>query len=138
MERDFYRILNSCVEPWVRAGAGAPFFTPVGLIVLETIGRSSGHPTRTPLVATLLGQSLVAGTFRGPRSHWVRNAVANPAVRYWLGGREYLGVATIISTAASVNAETIPAELTGFVDAVLGPATHTGWAFVVITLASLV
>jgi deazaflavin-dependent oxidoreductase (nitroreductase family) len=136
LERDFYRTLNHFIEPWVMAGAGAPLCTPVGLIVLETAGRHSGEPRRTPLVATVVGESIVAGTFRGRRSHWVSNAIANPSVRYWLGGSEHAGIATFISAATPGATEGVPAELTSFVEVVLGPAILAGWAFVVIRTVS--
>ncbi len=132
IERDFYRTLNSFVEPWVRAGVGAPALAPTGLFVLETIGRKTGQPTRTPLVAALVGRAVVAGTFRGLRSQWIRNAIANPSVRYWLGGHEYAGVATIIRVGTAEDTAQVTADTKDFVDGVLVPATKLGWAFAVI------
>ena len=81
IERDFFRALNRVVDPMVRAGVGSPRIVPGGLIVLETRGRKSGRKVRTPLVATRLLGHVVVATFRGERSNWVLNLVADPNVR---------------------------------------------------------
>src|SRR5207253_7806764 len=81
---NLFRTLNSVVEPVVRAGCFSPnLFTPTGLIVLETTGRRSGKPHRTPVLARLMGDHLIVRTFRGERSAWFRNLRANPEVAYW-------------------------------------------------------
>src|SRR5437870_7904528 len=80
-------MLNRLVEPRVRAGWGSPRLAPGGLIVLETTGRRTGRRSRTPLAATRLHNYVIVSTFRGERSQWMKNAAANPDVRYWLGGR---------------------------------------------------
>lgn len=83
-----FRGLNARVEPRVRSGFGSPGLLPTGLIVLETTGRRSGKPYRTPLLATLApGGYLWVSTVLGRRADWLRNAQANPDVRYWLKGR---------------------------------------------------
>ena len=77
---EFFRTLNSVVEPVVSAGCFSPnLFAPTGLIVLETTGRRSGKPHRTPVLAMLMDGHLIVRTFRGERSHWFQNLRANPA-----------------------------------------------------------
>lgn len=86
METEFFRTLNSLVEPAVRAGCGAPGVAPTGFIVLETKDRLTGIPHRTPVLATLGGHLLIA-TVRGERAQWIKNVRVAPDVRYWLRGR---------------------------------------------------
>ncbi|MEN8183931.1 MAG: nitroreductase/quinone reductase family protein, partial [Myxococcota bacterium] len=73
---EFFRMVNRVLEPMVRAGIGSPRIVPSGLIVLETKGRKSGRRIRTPLAATRIQQHVVIGTFRGGRSHWLKNLSA--------------------------------------------------------------
>ena len=87
LETAFFQTVNAFVEPLAEAGWGSPGIVPTGLIVLETTGRRTGRPRRTPVFATVAGSYLVAGTLRGARSDWIKNARANPSVRYWLCGR---------------------------------------------------
>ena len=87
LEADFFRGLNLFVDPFVRAGLGAPVLFPAGAIVIETRGRKSGRRSNVPLMAALVGDLVVVSTAR-PRSNWVKNLAAHPEVRYWLGGRE--------------------------------------------------
>lgn len=87
LETEFFRRLNSLVEPAVRAGCGSPGIAPTGLIVLETKGRRTGIPHRTPILATLIGDHLLIATVRGKRSQWIKNVRLAPDVRYWLRGR---------------------------------------------------
>ena len=86
LESDFYRSLNSVVEPLVRAGFGSPVLWPTGAIVLETTGRKTGQSINVPLLATRIGDLLVVSTYRR-RSQWVKNLAANTEARYWMGGR---------------------------------------------------
>lgn len=87
LETEFFRTLNSLVEPAVRAGCGSPGIAPTGLIVLETKGRRTGKLYRTPVLATLIGDYLLIATVRGERSQWIKNVRMAPDVRYWLRGR---------------------------------------------------
>ena len=87
LETEFFRTLNLLVEPAVRAGCGSPGIAPTGLIVLETRGRHTGIPYRTPVLASLIGDYLLIGSVRGERSQWIRNVRMAPDVRYWLRGR---------------------------------------------------
>ena len=87
LETELFRTLNSLIEPAVRAGYGFPGIASTGLIVLETQGRRTGIPYRTPILATLIGDYLLIATILGERSQWIKNARMAPDVRYWLCGR---------------------------------------------------
>lgn len=87
LEAEFYRTVNRLIEPTVRSGCAFPSMALTGLIVLETRGRRTGLPHRTPVLATLIGDQVLVGTTRASRSDWVRNIRSNPDVRYWLRGR---------------------------------------------------
>ncbi|MEO8456289.1 MAG: nitroreductase family deazaflavin-dependent oxidoreductase [Chloroflexota bacterium] len=91
------RTINAKVEPRVRSGFGSPrLLFPAGLIVLQTRGRKSGQTHRTPLVATMApGGYLWISTILGRRANWLRNAHANPNVRYWLRGKSLEGTALV-------------------------------------------
>ena len=133
LEAQFFRNLNAVVEPWVRAGVGSPGLLPAGLVVLETTGRKSRTPRRTPLVGVLLEGRLIVSTVRGARSQWVRNALTTPGVRYWLLGSEHQGVATILAAdIAEAAPETFPPLLRQLVAGPLAAAVALGWAFAVI------
>ncbi len=96
MEGDFYRGLNSVVEPLVRAGFGSPVLWPTGAIVLETTGRNTGQSFNVPLLATRLGDLVVVSTYRR-RSQWVKNLAANTETRYWMGGRLHKAIAFVLT-----------------------------------------
>ena len=83
LERDFFRALNSVVEPAVRRGVASPRYTPGSLIVLESTGFKSGQQRRTPLAALRLGRYILVGTARGNRSFWPRNLANEPEVTYY-------------------------------------------------------
>jgi len=86
LESEFFRALNTLVEPLARAGFVSPDRWPVGVIVLETVGRRSGRARSTPVMAMLIDGHAIVGTVRGDRSDWFRNLQAAPDARYWLGG----------------------------------------------------
>ena len=86
-EAEIYRRVNALLEPAIRAGLGAPLFSPAGLVVVEMIGAKSGRPRRVPLAALRFGKYLMIGTLRGERSLWVRNLAANGHARVWLAAR---------------------------------------------------
>ena len=91
-----FRRLNASIEPIIRSGFASPGLLPAGLIVLETTGRRSGQTYRTPLLATLdpIGYLWISSVL-GRSANWLRNAHANPAVRFWLGGRAREGHALV-------------------------------------------
>ena len=95
IERTAFRTLAGFIEPWARAGCLSPAVWPVGIVVLETKGRTSGKPHRVSVLAMLVEQHLIVGTVRGARSDWMRNIAADPAVTYWLGGEACVGRAVV-------------------------------------------
>ena len=70
-----------------------------GVALLETIGRKSGEPRRTPVSK---GLDRATNTFWivaefGRRAAYVRNIEANPRVRLRIGRRWRTGVATVLA-----------------------------------------
>ena len=88
------------INPPVRVLVGLGVL-PLGFALLETTGRRSGRPRRTPV-----GDGLVADTFwivaeHGQEANYVRNLIANPRVRVkvrrGLRPRWRDGVATVLA-----------------------------------------
>ncbi|MDJ0879124.1 MAG: nitroreductase/quinone reductase family protein [Halieaceae bacterium] len=132
-EREFFRRLNSVVEPAVRCGIGSPRLLPAGLIVLESIGFKSGQARRTPLVATKLGPHILVATVRGERSFWVKNLRKQPRVKFWRGGREHDAKAFVLAPGKAFRR---PASLPAYLQeltARLQPLTRQGWAFAILS-----
>ena len=133
MEADFFRTLNACVEPAVRAGFASPGLIPVGLVVLETIGAKTGTPRPVPLVATLLEGCLFVSTVRGRQSRWMRNLQAHPRIRYWIAGQEHAGVAHVFEGNESpASADALPPLTRAVATQMLARGTAWGWTFAVI------
>jgi deazaflavin-dependent oxidoreductase (nitroreductase family) len=61
--------------------------------VLETTGRVSGLPRRTPVGGRRVGDSFWLVSEYGERSQYVRNIRANPRVRVRIRGRWHTGTA---------------------------------------------
>ncbi|MGW3512370.1 nitroreductase/quinone reductase family protein [Streptomyces sp. NPDC000994] len=61
--------------------------------VLETTGRTSGLPRRTPVGGRRVGDSFWLVSEFGERSQYVRNIRTNPEVRVRIRGRWYEGTA---------------------------------------------
>jgi len=133
LEVEFFRMLNRVVEPLIRAGLGSPRLAPGGFIVLEVEGRKSGRRLRSPLAATRIGSYVVVGTFRGGRSQWVRNLLAKPRARYWLGGKAREARAFVMHEGKRFR---VPKSLPPHMQSVvrfLAPYTKAGWAFAVLS-----
>jgi deazaflavin-dependent oxidoreductase (nitroreductase family) len=64
--------------------------------VLETTGRTSGLPRRTPLGGRRIGDSFWLVSEFGERSHYVRNIKADPRVRVRIRGRWHTGTAHLL------------------------------------------
>jgi deazaflavin-dependent oxidoreductase (nitroreductase family) len=132
VEVEFFRFLNRWLEPQIRAGLGSPRLAPGGLIVLETRGRKTGRKVRVPLVATRIQGFVLIGTFRGGRSQWPRNLAADPAVRFWMGGRPRPALATLITGSRGPRPLPKLPGLLRLVIAFLVPYTRAGWVFAVL------
>lgn len=70
-----------------------PFHT-----LLETTGRVSGRPRRTPLGGRRIGDTFWLVSEFGERSQYVRNIQADPRVRVRIGGRWHNGTAHLLPT----------------------------------------
>ncbi|MGP3974946.1 nitroreductase/quinone reductase family protein [Streptomyces sp. 8N114] len=67
-----------------------------GQILLETTGRVSGQPRRTPVGGRREGQHFWLVSEYGTRSQYVRNIQAEPRVRVRLSGRWHTGTAHLL------------------------------------------
>jgi deazaflavin-dependent oxidoreductase (nitroreductase family) len=72
------------LNPFVKGGA-ALGIRPPGVVVLETTGRKSGKPRRTPVGGRLENGSVWIVAEHGRRAGYVRNIEADPRVRVKLG-----------------------------------------------------
>ncbi|CAN5805108.1 MAG: nitroreductase/quinone reductase family protein [Thermoleophilaceae bacterium] len=70
------RIVNPLVRAALERGVAPP-----GYALLETTGRRSGKPRRTPVGDGLDGHTFWIVAEHGPRAAYVRNIEANPRVR---------------------------------------------------------
>jgi deazaflavin-dependent oxidoreductase (nitroreductase family) len=64
--------------------------------LLETTGRKSGQPRRTPLGGSRVGDEFWFVSEFGDQSQYVKNIQANPRVRVRLRGRWHSGVAHLV------------------------------------------
>lgn len=64
--------------------------------LLETTGRKSGQPRRTPLGGRRVGDQFWLVSEFGDKSQYVRNIKANPNVRVRIDGRWHHGVAHLM------------------------------------------
>jgi deazaflavin-dependent oxidoreductase (nitroreductase family) len=128
-----FRALNSVVESVVRAGCFSPnIFAPTGLVVLETTGRRSDKPHRTPVLAMVMDGHLIVRTFRGERSHWFQNLRANPEVAYWSGGKKIPARAEVHAPGEECQTAGLPPGAAFGITAA-GMAVRTlGWRFAVL------
>jgi deazaflavin-dependent oxidoreductase (nitroreductase family) len=127
IEQQFFRALNSVVEPTVRRGFFSSRLFPATLLILESTGYVSGKPRSTPLLSFRVGPYLLISTGRGRRSFWVRNLQKEPEVNYILGGRSYPAKAELITGDADKATALHP-----LMKSLLRPLevmTSRGWAF---------
>jgi deazaflavin-dependent oxidoreductase (nitroreductase family) len=85
------RLFNPLVRRAARAGL--PLF---GIAILETTGRPSGIPRRTPVGAAVDGETVWIVAEHGRRAAYVRNIEADPRVRIQLRRRWRTGVARAV------------------------------------------
>ncbi|MFD5119958.1 nitroreductase/quinone reductase family protein [Streptomyces sp. NPDC058385] len=67
-----------------------------GQILLETTGRSSGLPRRTPVGGRLVGREFWWVSEYGDKSQYVRNIQADPQIRVRIKGRWHTGTAHLL------------------------------------------
>jgi deazaflavin-dependent oxidoreductase (nitroreductase family) len=85
-------LLNPPIKAGLRVGLAPP-----GYALLETTGRKSGQPRRTPVGNGLEGSTFWIVTEHGRRAGYVRNLEADPRVRVKL--RRGLGYTWVSGTA---------------------------------------
>ena len=131
LEKDFYQALDAFLGPVADSGVAAPGAVPVGLIVLETTGWRSGRTHRTPVLAAALGDRLLVTTYRGRRSHWVRNLLSNPRMHYLIGDQSHAATACVIAPGAPLRDDRdVAAPIAAWLGCV---AEVSGCAFVVLS-----
>ena len=74
------KLLNPLVRTAARTGLPLP-----AVVLLETTGRRSGKPRRTPVGKALVGDTLWVVAEHGRRASYVRNIEASPRVRVRIG-----------------------------------------------------
>jgi deazaflavin-dependent oxidoreductase (nitroreductase family) len=84
-------LVNPIVLGLFRIGLPAP-----GTAILETIGRRSGQPRRTPVTNGLSDGTFWIVAEHGRRAGYVRNIEANPSVRIRIGRRWRQGTAHLV------------------------------------------
>lgn len=96
---DKYRLVTfvqqRIANPVVRAALNRGLTLP-GYALIETIGRKSGQPRRTPVGDGLDGDTFWIVSGHGLRSAYVRNIEANPRVRVRIRGRWRSGTAHLL------------------------------------------
>ena len=130
LETVFFRGLNQLVEPLVLAGFGAPLFSPMGAIVVETRGRKTSRRSNVPLMAAVVGDLVVVSTVRR-RSNWLKNLAAHPEVRYWLGGREIEATAFAVGPGIE-SPDDLPARIKCLVNALKQHSGLFGTGFAIL------
>ena len=84
-------LVNPVVRRLVALGLASRWWT-----ILETIGRKSGEPRRTPIGNGLDGDTFWIVAEHGRRAGYVRNIQANPRVRVKAGDRWRSGTAHLM------------------------------------------
>jgi deazaflavin-dependent oxidoreductase (nitroreductase family) len=67
-----------------------------GWALLETTGRKTGRPRTTPVGNGLLGETFWIVAEHGRKAGYVKNLLANPRVRVFVGGRWRSGTASVL------------------------------------------
>jgi hypothetical protein len=129
-ESDALRLLNAFTEPIARSPLGALPFSPVGLIIVETIGRTTGNRIDVQLAAMFIDDLVVVSTIRS-RSDWVKNLSANSSVRYWLRGKEHYAQAFTIGRGIE-SPEGLPQKMTCLAAALRQHSELFGTAFAIL------
>ncbi len=85
------KLFNPVVKAATNAGIPLP-----SVVILETTGRKSGQPRRTPVGKAIEGDTLWIVAEHGRKAGYVRNIEANPRVRVRIGRTWRTGVAHVV------------------------------------------
>jgi deazaflavin-dependent oxidoreductase (nitroreductase family) len=85
------RLFNPLVKAATNAGLAVPT-----LVILETTGRKSGRPRRTPVGKAVDGDTVWIVAEHGRKAAYVRNIEADPRVRIKIGRRWRTGTAHVM------------------------------------------
>ena len=85
------RLFNPLVKVATNTGLAVP-----GIAILETTGRKSGQPRRTPVGRSLDGDTCWIVAEHGRNAGYVRNIQADPSVRIKIGRRWRTGTAHVM------------------------------------------
>ena len=90
------------ITSWFHRRLANPVMRPLsryipGQAVIETTGRRTGLPRRTPVGGKIIDGSFWLVADHGLRSQYVRNIQASPQVRLRIGGRWQAGTAHILA-----------------------------------------
>jgi deazaflavin-dependent oxidoreductase (nitroreductase family) len=89
-----YRQAKQRIVTWFQRRIGNPILLRLPVqTVLETTGRSSGLPRRTPVGGRVVGRDFWLVSEYGEKSQYVRNIRANAQVRVRIRGRWHAGIA---------------------------------------------
>ncbi|MGX1669256.1 nitroreductase/quinone reductase family protein [Streptomyces sp. NPDC055400] len=92
-----YREFKFRSVTWFQRRLGNPLLSRLpGQILLETTGRTSGLPRRTPVGGRLVGREFWWVSEYGDKSQYVRNIQADPKIRVRIKGRWHTGTAHLL------------------------------------------
>ncbi|TXL89336.1 nitroreductase family deazaflavin-dependent oxidoreductase [Streptomyces sp. NBC_01725] len=89
----YHEIKHRVVTAFQRRVANPLSSRMPGQILLETTGRTSGLPRRTPVGGSRVGQEFWLVSEYGDKSQYVRNILADPRVRVRIKGTWHTGTA---------------------------------------------
>ncbi|AQU66012.1 nitroreductase/quinone reductase family protein [Streptomyces niveus] len=89
----YHEIKHRVVTTFQRRVANPLSSRMPGQILLETTGRTSGLPRRTPVGGSRVGQEFWLVSEYGDKSQYVRNILADPRVRVRIKGTWHTGTA---------------------------------------------
>jgi deazaflavin-dependent oxidoreductase (nitroreductase family) len=72
------------------------------VLLLTTVGRSSGKKRVTPLQYEEINGRMYLGSAIGRKADWVKNILANPAVNVQIKSRKFAGNAIVIDDTAQI------------------------------------
>jgi deazaflavin-dependent oxidoreductase (nitroreductase family) len=106
---------------------------------LTTIGRKSGEPREIEIWYGLIGRTvyMLSGSGqddRGPKAHWARNIVANPAVTVRIEGVTYPGTGRIVARDTKEDAAARALVVPKYQPASSGDLTNWGRTAVVVAV----